>query len=72
MSLAEQVDALATRVATEVKGRMVAGIAGLPAGVLLSTTGTTRPTARTDLVVVWLGDDPGDAAMTGDLWIESV
>ena len=44
-------------------------IADLPAGLVMSTSTTTRPTARTDIVVLWTGSDPGAAAINGDVWL---
>ena len=41
----------------------------LPAGSVISTSTTTRPTARTDIVVMWTGADPGGAAISGDVWL---
>ena len=39
------------------------------AGIVMYTTGTTRPTARTDIMVIFTGADPGAAALEGDLWL---
>lgn len=44
-------------------------IADLPAGSMLYTSGLTRPTARTDILVIFTGADPGSAALDGDLWM---
>ena len=50
-------------------GNWTPGIADLPAGSVLATTGTTRPTARTDITVFFLGADPGANALDGiDRW----
>ncbi|MEO5690728.1 MAG: hypothetical protein ABIQ64_00910 [Candidatus Saccharimonadales bacterium] len=45
-------------------------IADLPAGSVVSTSTNTRPTSRTDIVVMWTGaTDPGGAALSGDVWL---
>ena len=45
-------------------------IADLPAGSVVSTSGSTRPTSRTDIVVIWTGAaDPGASALNGDIWL---
>lgn len=46
-------------------------IADLPASTVLYTSSTTRPTSRTDVMVIFTGADPGGAALNGDLWIGS-
>ena len=44
----------------------------LPAGAVIATTSaTTRPSARTDLVCLWLGGDPGSNALGNDVWLGS-
>lgn len=42
-----------------------------PAGSVFYTTGTTRPTARTDVLVIFNGADPGANALDGDLWFRA-
>ena len=45
-------------------------IADLPAGSVVYSTTTTRPTARTDICVFFVGDtDPGSNALDGDVWL---
>lgn len=47
-------------------------ISRLPAGAVIATTSaTTRPSSRTDLVCLWLGADPGTNALNGDVWMGS-
>ena len=42
----------------------------LPAGSVLSTTSTTRPTSRTDVTVFFITDtDPGTNAFDNDIWV---
>lgn len=43
-------------------------ISALPAKSVLYETGTTRPTARTDIMVLFIGADPGANALDGDRW----
>lgn len=45
-------------------------IADLPADSVVSTTSsTTRPTARTDIKVIWCGADPTTNALSNDIWL---
>lgn len=44
---------------------------GLPAGSVIFSTTTTRPSARTDLMCIFTGADPGSNALAGDQWIGS-
>jgi hypothetical protein len=54
---------------TTVKAKMDAGLAGLPAGVKIQSTSTTRPTTRPDLHVTFAtATDPGTNALPGDDW----
>lgn len=47
-----------------------ADVASLPAGTVIGTTSTTRPTARSDIHVIFMGADPGAAVVEGtDLWV---
>lgn len=49
----------------------VVEIADLPSGSTLYTLTSTRPTARTDVSVFFLGaTDPGAAALAGDVWLK--
>ena len=42
----------------------------LPAGSVIATSSaTTRPSSRTDLVCLWTGADPGANKLTGDVWL---
>ena len=60
---------IGTTGSTAKAGNWVPGIADLVAGSVLATTGTTRPTARTDITVFFLGADPGSQALDGvDRW----
>ena len=43
-------------------------LANLPAGSVLYTATTTRPTSRTDVMVIFTGADPGSAALDNDMW----
>lgn len=43
----------------------------IPAGSVLFTAGTTRPTARSDVMVFFTGSDPGTAALNGDFWLRA-
>ena len=43
-------------------------LASLPAGSVLYTATTTRPTSRTDVMVIFTAADPGAAALDGDMW----
>lgn len=43
----------------------------IPAGIVITTPGTTRPTTRTDLTVRFTGADPGANAFDGDEWRRS-
>jgi len=43
-------------------------LANLPAGSVLYTATTTRPTSRTDIMVIFTGADPGSAALDNDMW----
>lgn len=63
--------ALGTTSSTAKAGDYKPTLADLPAGVTISTSGTTRPTARADLVVQFLGADPGSNALEGDVWLRS-
>ena len=46
------------------------GLARAPAGTVAHTATTARPTARTDIMVIFTGPtDPGVAALEGDLWV---
>ena len=53
--------------------QITTGLLGLeraPAGAVAHTAATTRPTARTDIMVIFTGPtDPGAAALEGDLWV---
>ena len=53
--------------------QITTGLLGLeraPAGTVAHTATTTRPTARTDIMVIFTGPtDPGAAALEGDLWV---
>ena len=53
--------------------QITTGLLGLeraPAGSVAHTATTTRPTARTDVMVIFTGPtDPGAAALEGDLWV---
>ena len=53
--------------------QITTGLLGLeraPAGAVAHTAATTRPTARTDIMVIFTGPtDPGAAALEGDLWL---
>lgn len=40
----------------------------VPAGLVIGTDGTTRPSTRADLKCIFTGDDPGAEALDGDLW----
>lgn len=44
-------------------------VADLPAGSVIRSTNTTRPTARTDVMVIFTGADPGANALPGDVWL---
>ena len=45
-------------------------VADLPAGSVIYATTTTRPTARTDVSVMFLTvADPGTNALAGDTWV---
>lgn len=44
-------------------------IADLPADSVIRSSTTTRPTARTDIMVIFTGADPGNNALAGDLWL---
>lgn len=33
------------------------------------TSGTTRPTSRTDVLVIFIGPDPTTNALSGDIWL---
>ena len=45
-------------------------LATLPAGIVLATSTSTRPTSRPDVIVIFTGGtDPGAAALDGDLWL---
>jgi hypothetical protein len=45
-------------------------IANLPAGSVLFTTTTTRPTSRTDITVMFITvTDPGTNAFDNDIWV---
>lgn len=48
------------------------GLAALPAGAVVATSGTARPTTRADITVLWLGADPGPEKLAGDLWVGSL
>jgi len=43
-------------------------LANLPAGSVLYTATTSRPTSRTDVMVIFTGADPGSAALDNDMW----
>lgn len=60
--------AVGTTAADAKAGNYTPPIADLPAGSTLYTSGTTRPTARTDIMVIFTGADPGSNALTGDIW----
>ena len=62
--------ALGSSGTTAKAGNWTPTIADLPAGDVLYTTGTTRPTSRTDVIVLFLGSDPGTAALDNDLWLQ--
>ena len=53
--------------------KVEAGAAGsvtldaMPPNTALTTSGTTRPTARTDVIVIFTGADPGANALNGDV-----
>lgn len=45
-------------------------IADLPSGSVVATSTGTRPTARSDITVIWKGaTDPGASALSGDIWL---
>lgn len=44
-------------------------VASLPATAAVVTTGTTRPTVPTGVVVIFTGADPGANAANGDIWL---
>lgn len=51
-------------------GNWTPGLADLPGGAVVWTASTTRPTARTDVMVIFTGGtDPGSNALEGDLWL---
>ena len=61
-------DALALSAAQITTGLL--GLERAPAGSVAHTATTTRPTARTDIMVIFTGPtDPGAAALEGDLWV---
>lgn len=43
----------------------------MPAGFAMITSSTTRPTARTDIPVIFTGADPGANKLVGDVWLGS-
>lgn len=53
--------------------QVTTGLLGLeraPAGTVAHTATTARPTARTDIMVIFTGPtDPGAEALEGDLWV---
>ena len=83
MTLESNLTAAFQAVGTDMKGKANAAalnasalttgtvpIARLPAGAVIATTSaTTRPSTRTDLVCLWLGGDPGANALAGDVWL---
>jgi hypothetical protein len=67
MSLASQVSALSTRIATEIKG-----LKGTFPTVVKASGGVypSRPSGAT--LVIWVGTtDPGSSALTGDIWVNA-
>lgn len=46
-------------------------LAALPAGAVIYSATTTRPSARTDLMCIFVGADPGANALVQDMWIGS-
>lgn len=45
-------------------------LATLPAGSVVFSTSTTRPTGRTDIVVMFITvTDPGSNALDNDIWV---
>lgn len=47
-------------------------VSDLPAGAVIATMSTTRPTERTDITVMFKGDDPGENALAGDVWVPAL
>lgn len=46
-------------------------VANMPAGFAMITSSSTRPTARTDIPVIFTGASPGGNKLAGDLWMGS-
>lgn len=56
------------RVDTKKDGAYTPPIADLPSGSVIYTSGTTRPTSRTDIMVIFTGADPTTNAFAQDWW----
>lgn len=66
---------LAQRVTTALQavGADIKALQAHHAQAVIYTTGTVRPTSRTDIMVIFIGANPGAAMVENlDVWIENI